>query len=258
MFWENVWALKREEVRRRKGRISFSELERRIRSLPPPRPFMEIFKNRGGMAIIAEIKRASPSAGWIRKEIDIPSRAAQYEAAGASAISVLTERNFFGGELRHLRMAKENSSLPILQKDFILDPYQVYEGRFWGADAILLIASRLEKSELEEFVRCLRDLSLTPFVEIHGEEDLEKIAGLGLPILGINNRDLKSLQVDLGVTLRLIPKVPRQIKVVSESGIRSGEEVRALRDAGVKGILVGEVLMRASDAGPKLRELLRP
>ncbi len=256
MFLEKVVALKKEEVDQRKARFSLRDLKKKAASLPPPRDFNGSIGADGRMALIAEIKQASPSAGVIQEGADIGRRAAQYQAGGASAISVLTEKNFFQGDLAHLGLAKENMSLPVLQKDFIIDPFQIYEGRGAGADAMLLIAAILGKRQLGEFVDTIQSLGMTPLVEVHNEEDLEKISGLALPLLGINNRDLKTLKVDLGTTLRLMKNVPPGIKVISESGIQTSQDVSVLREAGVGGILVGEVLMRASDPAAKIRELL--
>ncbi len=256
MFLKKVLALKKEEIKKRKSQISLRDLEKQASFLPPARDFAKSIGAPKSMALIAEIKQASPSAGVIRLEGDLGQRAAQYQAAGASAISVLTERNFFQGELADLGRVKERVVLPVLQKDFIIDPFQIYEGRVSGADAILLIAAALEKEELKEFVILVQSLGLTPLVELHDEEDLEKTSDLPLPLLGINNRNLKTLKVDLQTTLRLAKKVPPGIKVISESGIQSRRDVEILQEAGVRGILVGEVLMRAADPRAKIKELL--
>lgn len=175
---------------------------------------------------------------------------------GACAISVLTEAHFFKGNLSDLNRVKEKTILPVLQKDFILDPFQIYEGRASGADAILLIAALLDREELKDFAELVRDLHMIPLVEIHNEKDLEKISTLDLPLIGINNRDLKTFEVDLRTTLRLKGEIHSKTKVISESGIRSSQDVRHLREAGVDGILVGEILMRSSDPASKIRELL--
>ncbi|MGA2957656.1 MAG: indole-3-glycerol phosphate synthase TrpC [Thermodesulfobacteriota bacterium] len=165
-------------------------------------------------------------------------------------------RDFERAILQNGSMVKESVGLPLLQKDFIIDPFQLYEGRIAGADAILLIAAILSRGELLEFVKLARCLGLFPLVEVHGEEDLEKISGLGLSLFGINNRNLKTLEVNLETTDRLIGRVPRGMKVISESGIRDRRDVERLERAGVRGILVGEVLMRASDPASKIKELL--
>jgi len=256
MFLEKMAAIKREEISRRKTRSRLEELEEKGENLPRPRDFAGAILQNASLALIAEIKKASPSAEVIQEQVDIGRMAGKYEKAGASAVSVLTEGHFFRGDLKDLATVKESVGLPVLQKDFIIDPFQLYEGKAAGADAVLLIAAILSREELEEFVWLTRRLGLFPLVEIHEGEELEKISGLGLPLLGINNRNLKTLGVTLETTERLIPRVPPWIKVISESGIRDREDVTRLERAGVKGILVGEALMRAADPASKIRELI--
>jgi indole-3-glycerol phosphate synthase len=256
MFLEKVAEIKREEIAKRKPLFPLKEMEEMVSRLPPPRDFMEAISHHAPMALIAEIKRSSPSAGVLKDDVDLHRIASAYETGGACAISVLTETHFFKGKLSHLIQVKEGTSLPLLQKDFILDPFQIYEGRVLGADAILLIASLLDREELRDFVGLARSIQLVPLVEVHNESDLEKTSTLDLSLMGINNRDLKTLEVDLKTTLRLKKEIPHGMKVISESGIRSSGDVRLLREAGVDGILVGEVLMRSSDPTSKIRELL--
>lgn len=256
MFLEKMVAIKREEIIRRKTFSSLGELKEKAENLPPPRDFERAIMQNGSLALIAEIKKASPSAGIIRSEADISKMAREYESGGACALSILTESHFFHGELAHLPMVKESTGLPLLQKDFIIDPSQLYEGRIAGADAILLIAAILSRGELLEFVKLARGVGLFPLVEVHDEEDLEKITGMELPLIGINNRNLKTLEVNLETTDRLIGRVPQGKRVISESGIKERRDVERLERAGVKGILVGEVLMRASDSASKIKELL--
>ncbi|MGB9628608.1 MAG: indole-3-glycerol phosphate synthase TrpC [Thermodesulfobacteriota bacterium] len=257
MFLKKIIEMKKDEVQRRKTRSKMKELKEMVSSLTLPRDFLGAISGAYPIAIIAEIKKASPSRGVIKEFEDISLIARQYELGGASAISVLTEVNFFKGNLSYLKRVKDETSIPILQKDFIIDPFQIYEGRAWGADAILLIASILGREELRDFVILIQELQMVPLVEIHDKEDLEKISLLNLPLIGINNRDLKTFQVDLGTTLRLRREIPLGVKVISESGIKGVEDVRLLREAGVSGILVGEMLMRAHDPSSKLKELLR-
>jgi indole-3-glycerol phosphate synthase len=256
MFLENVAAIKREEINRRKNSISMEEMEEMIYDLPSPRDLAESISKNGPMALIAEIKQASPSAGVIQGRADIRRIACTYQAGGACGISVLTEAHFFQGDLAHLRQVKDVASVPVLQKDFIIDPFQIYEGRVAGADAVLLIAAILAPDQLREFVELARGLGLVPLVEVHDEEDLKKISGLDLLLIGINNRNLKTLVVDLKTTFRLMERIRPGIVVISESGIRTREDVKLLQQAGGKGILVGEVLMRAADPARKIRELL--
>ncbi len=231
-------------------------MEETIPHLAPPRDFMDAISQHGPIALIAEIKRASPSVGVIKEDVDLFRFAREYQTGGACAISVLTEAHFFKGDLSYLRLIKGRSSLPVLQKDFILDPFQIYEGRVLGADAILLIASLLEREQLKEFVDLTQSLHMVPLIEVHNENDLEKTSSLDLPLVGINNRDLTTFEVDLKTTFRLKGRIPLKTKVISESGIRSSEDVKLLREAGVDGILVGEILMRSSDPASKIRELL--
>ncbi|NWF91654.1 MAG: indole-3-glycerol phosphate synthase TrpC [Syntrophaceae bacterium] len=257
MFLEKIAEIKKEEIQRRRTRSRQKEMEEAISLLPRPRDLEGAIARHAPMALIAEVKPASPSAGVIREEIDLRRIASAYEAGGACAISVLTESHFFRGDLSYLRSIKERASLPVLQKDFILDPFQIYEGRASGADAILLIAALLDREQLGDFVNLARNVGLTPLVEIHSEDDLEKISTLNLSLIGINNRDLRSLKVDLKTTLRLKREIRPGIKVISESGIRSSEDVRLLKEAGIDGILVGEILMRSSDPASKIKELVQ-
>ena len=256
MFLEKVGAIQREEVDRRKASVSLEEMKERVSGLPSPRNLLESILKNGPMALIAEIKQASPSAGVIQERADIRRIAGAYQATGACAISVLTEAHFFHGELSHLRQVKDVVSVPVLQKDFIIDPFQIYEGRVAGADAVLLIAAMLSPDQLREFAELARGLGLVPLVEVHDEEDLKKISGLDLPLIGINNRNLKTLMVDLETTFRLFGRIRPGTVVVSESGIKNRQDVNRLQEAGVRGILVGEVLMRAADPAQKIRDLL--
>ncbi len=257
MFLEKIVRIKKEEIQTRKTGSRQKEMEEVISRLPHPRDLMKAISHHAPMALIAEIKPASPSAGVIKEEFDLHRIGSTYEAGGACAISVLTEPYFFKGDLSYLCLIKEKTSLPVLQKDFILDPFQIYEGRVSGADAILLIAAILDREELGDFVDLAQNLGLIPLVEIHNEDDLEKVSALNLSLIGINNRNLRTLEVDLNTTLRLRGEISSKIKVISESGIRTPEDVRLLREAGVDGILVGEILMRSIDPASKIRELLR-
>ncbi len=255
MFLEEVAALKRQEVEKRKKLLPLRRIQKSISALPPPRDFLQAISS-GTVSIIAEIKEASPSAGVIRARADRVWLAGEYEKGGAKALSVLTERNFFCGDLSHLRVVKDKTTRPVLMKDFIIDPFQIYEGRAAGADAVLLIAELLNREQLIGLVKLCRDLGLTPLVEIHDEEDLAKIPIPDLPLVGVNNRNLKTLKVDFETTFRLIGRIPRETAVVSESGIQNRVQVERLQEAGVKAVLVGEVLMRAAAPALKIRELM--
>jgi indole-3-glycerol phosphate synthase len=256
MFLEKIVKITREEVEKRKTLSSLEEMKEKIPHLPLPRDLITALVKHRPMALVAEIKRASPSLGMIKGDVDLGKIARAYEAGGAFAISVLTEAHFFRGDLSFLKEVKQETTLPILQKDFVIDPFQIYEARVSGADAILLIASLMDREELRDFVDLARNLKIVPWVEIHDEKDLEKTSPLDLPLVGINNRDLQTFEVDLATTLRLKKKIPSATKVISESGIKSEQDVRVLREAGVDGILVGETLMRSPNPASMIKELL--
>lgn len=256
MFLQQVISRKKAEIAWKKNLISLSELQKRIKDLPPPREFYKSISQKKPLALIAEIKRASPAGGWINKDVDIFRMVKEYELGGAAAISVLTEGNFFQGALPDLHLVSKVTSLPLLQKDFIFDPFQIYEGRSLGADAILLIAKILDQPLLRELLAIAKDQGMGTLVEIHDEEDWEKIKGLPIPLLGINNRNLQDLTVNLATSFRLLKKIQSDSLLISESGIKNREDVLNLRQAGVHGILVGEVLMRSPHPALKIKELL--
>jgi len=215
----------------------------------------EISKNHH-INLIAEIKKASPSKGILRKEFDPLKIASIYKMSGASALSILTEEKFFLGSLKYIKDVKEKVGLPILRKDFIIDPYQIYESFVHGADAILLIADILSSEELESFLGIVDQLKLSAVVEVRNEEDLKKALGADAHIIGINNRDLHTFKVDLDVTTRLVKDIPKEKIVISESGIKSHEDIMFLRSIGIKAVLVGETFMIADDIGRKVKELM--
>lgn len=231
-------------------------LEEMLPSVPPCRDFRKTLMEKSGRAIIAEIKRASPSRGTIFAEQEPGKRALVYQESGAAAISVLTEEKYFQGSLADLKIIKEEVSIPVLRKDFILDSYQLLESRCYGADAVLLIASLLDSYTLGRLIQQAEELGLAPLVEIHTLEELKKAIYCGATTIGVNNRDLKTFKTDLEVTFRLCPRVPPGAVLVSESGIRTPEDIRRLRERGVDAFLVGEVLMTHSSPGQKIRELL--
>jgi indole-3-glycerol phosphate synthase len=209
-----------------------------------------------GCAVIAEVKRSSPSKGRIRDDFDPVGIAGIYEDNGASGISILTERKFFEGSAAYIPQIGRVVGLPLLRKDFIIDVYQVMETRFLGADALLLIARILEQGQLQEFLGLASELGLAALVEVHDETDLEKAISSGARIVGINNRDLVTFRTDLETSIRLARRVPKGVTVVSESGINSRGDIERLMNAGIHAFLVGESLMREKDIGKKLRELL--
>lgn len=250
---------KREEVAERKRRLPLAELEARVGDWPPPRPFARALEARiasEGRAVIAEIKRASPSQGRIREDFDPPAHARSYEEGGAAALSVLTDQTFFQGDAGHLEAARAACGLPVLRKDFLIDPWQVYEARLLGADAVLLIAAALSAGELAELAALARELALDVLIEVHEEEELEAALAAGEALIGINHRDLRSFRVDLATSERLVPRVPSGRLVVAESGIAAAADLRRLEAAGIHAFLIGERLMRAPDPGAALRSLL--
>jgi indole-3-glycerol phosphate synthase len=206
-------------------------------------------------AIIAEIKRASPSKGLIRADLDPGGIAASYEEHGAACLSVLTDREFFGGSANDLRAARAACSLPVLRKDFIIDPYQVYEARSWGADCILLIIDAAPDERLAELESLARSLGMDVLVECHDADQLERALRLRTPLIGINNRDLRTFETRLETSLELVGRVPSGRLLVTESGIRTPEDVRRLKDGKVSAYLVGSALMAADDPGQQLAKL---
>jgi indole-3-glycerol phosphate synthase len=258
-----IVATKRVEIAAAKERIPRAELQKNIRDLPKCRNFYRTLTrpHPRGVNVIAELKRASPSAGLIRPDFE-PSRLAQeYEQAGADAISVLTDEQYFQGKLDYIRQVKKVVSLPVLRKDFIIDPYQVYESRTAGADAILLIAEALKPAEILDLLILANSLTLTVLLEVHEMESLLQYRSLvGFPqerysLLGINNRDLKTMTVDLNTSLRLGDLVENKTELVSESGIKERRDVERLIAAGFHGILIGETLMRSENIDAKFTEL---
>lgn len=246
---------KRSEIRKRFENISLIVLEDQARSRPKTRDFAGALQA-PRLSLIAEVKRMSPSSGKIRKNFDPVLVAQEYEEAGAAAISVLTDERHFGGVLNDLWKIKERTTVPLLQKDFILEEGQIYEGRCAGADAVLLISSILEQEKLVSFCRLCTEIGLAALVEVHDLEDLEKALAARADIIGINNRNLQTFEVDLSVTERLLEVIPKGKIVVSESGIKTRKDVVRLSELGVDAILVGEALMKSPNIKKKVRELL--
>jgi len=257
LILEKILDAKRKEIESRKSELPIRELKSRLWDAPTPLDFARrLVRNSNGVpAVIAEIKRASPSKGTIRDNINPAQLASAYQSAGAAAISVLTDQQFFGGSLADLRQVKESVTIPVLRKDFVIDEYQVYESRASGADAILLIVAALEREELVRLMNLATEIGLQYIVEVHDESELSVAVDVGAPIIGINNRNLRTFEVSLDVTARLLPMIPRA-KKVSESGIFTREDLRYLGNLGADAALIGEALMRHVDPGEKLRELL--
>jgi indole-3-glycerol phosphate synthase len=255
MILDKIIEAKRKEVASLKVGRPLSQLEDTVRNLPPPRDFKRAI-SRSPCSIIAEVKRHSPSKGRIREDFDPIKIGAVFRKNGAAAISVLTDEEFFEGSGTHLSRMRETVDLPILRKDFIIDPYQIYETRVLGGDALLLIACLLDEEQLREYIRLTEVLNLSALVEVHTREELDKALAADAEIIGINNRDLRTFSTDLGITLDLAPSIPGDRIVVSESGIKTREDIETLMEAGIHSFLVGEALMRTEDIGGKLRELL--
>ena len=250
---DRILERKREEIAAARQITSLETLRDRARSAPPVRDFRSALAT-DGVWVIAEIKRASPSAGAFAPDLDAADLARAYEAGSASTISILTDADFFQGSPDDLKSARDATALPVLRKDFILDPYQVYESRHMGADAILLIVAALDG--LSELLGLARDLGLHCLVEVHNEAEIERAVAAGANIIGVNNRDLRTFKTDIAVTERIRPHLPEGALLVSESGIKTAADVRRLTRAGVDAILVGESLVRSPDPGSALKKLI--
>lgn len=256
MILDDIVARKKERLIELKRKSIQAELEKAATLASIPRDFTAALEHGGKPAVIAEIKKASPSAGEIRANLEVAEIAASYERAGAAAISVITEEDFFQGKLGYLTEVKTAVSLPILCKDFIIDPIQVVAARAAGADALLLIAAILEQRSLLELLAMARGLSMACLVEVHNEEEMERVLTTDARIIGINNRNLRTFQVSLDTTFKLRPSIPSDRLVVSESGIQEQSDLQSLASAAVDAVLVGTSLMRAENPGQKLRELM--
>jgi indole-3-glycerol phosphate synthase len=255
---DTIVAQKRREIDTARQRTPEHELERRLQHALPVHNFRAALEGSPGMAVIAEVKKASPSAGVLRPDFDPVAVARAYAEHGAAAVSVLTDEPFFQGRLSYLTDIREAISLPVLRKDFILDRYQLIEARVAGADAVLLIAEILEPGELTELLRQAHALGLQALVELYDRENLQRVIDSGARLIGINNRDLRTFTTRLEHTLELSAQVPKDRCLVSESGIRTRADVLRLQQARVKAVLVGETFMRAPDIGAKVREILGP
>jgi indole-3-glycerol phosphate synthase len=246
----------REAVHRRKRERPLAELEAEAVSVPEGRPFAEAL-SRPGTSLIAEHKRRSPSAGTIREGTSCADVVRAFVRGGAAALSVLTEEAHFGGSLADLHEARAASELPVLRKDFTIDPYQLYEAKAAGADAVLLVVGAMTQSELASLYREAHSLDLDAVVEIHNEEELDRALEVDADVLGINNRDLEDFSVDIQRTFDLLADIPAGKVVVSESGIQNRHQIDELEQVGVDAVLIGEALMRAPDPEAAVRELSR-
>jgi len=252
--------VKRDEVAAAKRRRGLGSLRDEAEAIGGLRDFVAALQKRiaaGGAAVIAEIKKASPSKGVLREDFHPARIAESYDRHGAAALSVLTDEKFFQGSAAGLESARAAAAIPVLRKDFTIDPYQVFEARAMGADAILLIAAILDDAQIADFEATARAIGLSVLVEVHDAGELDRALRLATPLVGINNRNLRTFETSLETTLALLPSVPAGRLVVSESGIHIPDDVQRLRAAGVHAFLVGEAFMRAPDPGVALASLLR-
>jgi indole-3-glycerol phosphate synthase len=251
----------RAECARRRQSMSIDALKHKIAAQPKPRGFGRTLMDHVDVhrvALIAEIKKASPSGGLIREDFDPTAIARAYVEGGAACLSVLTDRSYFLGEPAHLKAARAAVSLPVLRKDFILEPWQVYESRAMGADCILLILAALSDDQARELEELARALDMDVLAEVHNEAELGRALGLQTPLIGINNRNLKTLKIDIQTSIDLAPLVPPERFLISESGIRTASDVRRLIDAGIQCYLVGESMLRQPDVAQAVRALIGP
>ncbi len=255
---EKIVASKRLEIAAAKERVSLAELREQLPHAPPVRDFYAALHGTESVKLIAEVKQASPSKGIIRADFDPVAIAKIYEQHGAACMSVLTDAPFFQGSLEYLAAIRQNTTIPLLRKDFILDSYQLVEARLAGADAVLLIAECLDDCSLRSLHNEALELGLTPLVELYEPENLPRVFEAGATMIGVNNRDLRTFEVDLGRTLRMRELIPEDCLLVSESGISTPQHVKMLALAGVNAMLVGESLMREPDIGAAVDRLLTP
>jgi indole-3-glycerol phosphate synthase len=262
MFLDRIVATKSAEVEELAGRFWLSDIERRIADMEPCRGFERALSSgvrHRGMGLIAEVKKASPSKGLIRDDFEPAGLALSYEAAGADCISVLTDRDYFQGHNDYLTLVKHTVNVPLLRKDFIIDYRQIYEARLIGADAILLIAAILTTEQLAEFYDLARALGMDVLVEVHDQEELDRVVSVDkATLIGINNRNLKTFATDLRTTEQLIGSMPEGVTVISESGIAGTEDMAYLQSVGAHGVLIGEHFMRQGDVRAAVERLMGP
>ena len=257
---QRILATKRAEVEAARAVAPLSQIKERAKKAPPVRDFVASIRARiaaGRPAVIAEVKKASPSKGLLRPEFAPAAIARSYEAGGAACLSVLTDRDYFQGTPEHLQEARSACTLPVLRKDFVIEPWQVYESRAMGADCILLIAAVLARQDMQGLEAAADSLGMAVLVEVHSGEELESALTLKTPLIGINNRNLRTFQTRLETTLELLPHIPQERIVVNESGITQPQDVERMQAAGVRTFLVGEAFMRAAEPGKALADLFK-
>lgn len=258
MILDDIVAYKRDELTVQKGNVSLARLKDRALYRADPPDFLDALKRQTGRTIIAEVKKASPSKGVIRADFDPLAIARSYHAAGAAAVSVLTEKKFFQGSLDYLRRIRATVPVPLLRKDFLFDEYQVHEARASGASAILLIVAILDDSRLADLAQLASALGMDCLIEVHDERERDRALAAGATLLGINNRNLRTFHTTIETTERLVPGIPDDVFVVSESGLSSAAQLARLEAQGVGAFLIGETCMAAADPGAALRTLLDP
>ncbi|MGB3918280.1 MAG: indole-3-glycerol phosphate synthase TrpC [Thiothrix litoralis] len=255
---QKILRTKQEEIAARSAVRPLAQLAEEAASASPVRGFIQSMRQRiaaGDSAVIAEIKKASPSKGLIRADFDPPAIAASYERGGAACLSVLTDAPYFQGHERYLQTARAACQLPVIRKDFIVDPYQVFEARAIGADCILLIVAALADAQMKDLYALARELGMDALIEVHDKDELERALRLNAPLIGINNRNLRTFETSLQTTIDLLPDVPEEVLLVTESSIHTQADVKLMRDHGVHAFLVGEAFMRAQDPGSELNKL---
>ena len=254
-----ILTTKQQEVAAAQAALPLAELRARAADMPTPRGFVQAMHaqhSQGRAALIAEIKKASPSKGLIRPDFHPEQLARAYETAGAACLSVLTDEPYFQGSAGYLKTARAAVTLPVLRKDFMVNAYQIYQSRAMGADAVLLIAAALSQTQLEEFEGIAHELGMAVLLELHHADELEKCRRLTTPLRGVNNRNLRTFEVSLQQTLDLLPEITGEGRIViTESGIRSREDVQFMRSHGVHSFLIGETFMRADDVGAEVKKL---
>ena len=255
MILDEILAQTRRAVAAARGKLPLAKLEEKLALAPPARDFCAAIRGKPGLACIAEFKRRSPSKGWINRDADSAVVASAYQAAGAAAISVLTDSPFFGGSLDDLRRARAAVDIPVLRKDFVVDTYQVTEARAAGADALLLIVSALPQEDLVGLLAEVRRLGMQALVETHDRHEVERALAAGARVIGVNHRDLHTFKLDMTLATSMRPLVPSDRLLVAESGIRTADDVRRMQEAGIDAALVGESLMCDPDPGSALRRV---